>query len=229
MSLRQAVLVAAGASADSPLDCASTPSAALMLVMFGADPSARLGTALERAVSRNRGGVVAILLQAGAVYGGTRPLLSIAAAGGFTAVVSTLLLYDADPNGRLQITDATPLMLAAQRHDEATLMALLDAEAAVDLVDIEGNTALHFASRTSAVGSPAVDLLLCHGASPRAANRAGATPVVEAAAAGCLPAVMRLVQAGGQPTAVARAWAAPYPHLREYLRRCSPPDGPSAR
>ena len=97
----------------------------------------------------------------------------LAALGGHTEVVRSLLRAGADVNARSR-ENRTALIEAASRQGEVVRL-LLDAGADVDAVDDEGTTALHAATSYDEKGT--VDLLRSRGAAIDPRDRQGQTPL----------------------------------------------------
>ena len=93
----------------------------------------------------------------------------------------------------------SPVADAAERGDRANLRAMIDGHADVNLPQVDGMTALHWASRGG--DSELVRILLDQGANPRAANRYGVTPLALACTAGDGGVVGALLAAGADPNA----------------------------
>jgi ankyrin repeat protein len=87
-----------------------------------------------------------------------------------------------------------PLIDAAKRPDMSAVRALLQTDADVNAVDIDGSTALHWAAYHDSLET--VQLLLRDGANPGTANRYGSTPLWLATVNGNAEIVGRLLQAG---------------------------------
>jgi ankyrin repeat protein len=88
---------------------------------------------------------------------------------------------------------------AAMRGDRTALRALLARKADVDLPQVDGATALHWAVYRDDV--EAADLLIRAGADAEAVNRAGITPLAMASLYGHAPMIDRLLRAGADPRA----------------------------
>src|SRR5262245_15151528 len=116
-----------------------------------------------------------------------------------------------------------PLVQAAKNADREALRALLKQGAGVDAADLDGATALHWASYRDDLES--ADLLIRAGAKVNAANDLGATPLWTASQNGSLAVVRRLLEAGANPNAALLAGETPvmvaarsgYPDIVEHL------------
>lgn len=118
--------------------------------------------------------------------------LTVAAAKGHGRVVRALLNAGADPNRR-DIYGWTPLMRAIDTgHPQAALELLKAPDLTLDMVNDQGQSALHLAA---AVGESAlVRHLLSQGAAPGRRDRAGRTPADLARAAGHLELAAQLAE-----------------------------------
>jgi uncharacterized protein len=92
-----------------------------------------------------------------------------------------------------------PLADAAERMDRAAIRALLRRHANVNAPQVDGMTALHWATYQDDVET--VALLIRAGASAKAANRYGVTPLSLASANGNAVIVESLLKAGADPNA----------------------------
>lgn len=92
---------------------------------------------------------------------------------------------------------APPLVDAARNADAAAIRALLAQGASAGATDVDGTTALHWASYRD--HPEAVDLLLRAGAAVNAATDLGVTPLWLAAENGSPAMVRRLLRAGADP------------------------------
>ena len=88
---------------------------------------------------------------------------------------------------------------AAMQDDKATVRALLEKKAGVDIAQVDGTTALHWAVRANDL--ELTEMLLKAGARVSAANQSGATPIQLAAMNGNAAILERLIQAGADPNA----------------------------
>ena len=95
--------------------------------------------------------------------------------------------------------EVSPLVDAAKNADREALRALLDQGASVDAAEVDGTTALHWASYRDDVDS--ADLLIRAGANVNAANDLGAAPLWTASLNGSAAMVERLLEAGANPNA----------------------------
>jgi uncharacterized protein len=118
--------------------------------------------------------------------GGLTALILSARAGSAPAVAA-LLRHGANPNVRGGIHGWTPLMHAVHKNQLSAAQALLDGGAQVDARGSSGETALMMAAGYGY--TPLVELLLQHGANPRAATPDGYN--VLAAALGGVPDIDR--------------------------------------
>src|SRR5262245_58444717 len=87
-----------------------------------------------------------------------------------------------------------PIIDAAKNSDKEALRALIQKKTDVNATELDGATALHWASYRDDLES--VDLLLRAGAKANAANDLGATPLWTAAQNGSSAMVRRLLAAG---------------------------------
>jgi ankyrin repeat protein len=92
-----------------------------------------------------------------------------------------------------------PLIDAARNADREALRVLLKQGANVNAAEVDGTTALHWASYRDDVES--ADLLVRAGAKVNAANDLGATPLWTASLNGSAAMVRRLLEAGANPNA----------------------------
>jgi ankyrin repeat protein len=90
-----------------------------------------------------------------------------------------------------------PLVDAVRRGDVKALSALIAQRIDVNLPEVDGTTALHWAVRRG--DAPAVEALLRAGANVNAANRYGVTPLSLACVSGSGPIAGRLLTAGADP------------------------------
>ncbi|HJZ71952.1 MAG TPA: ankyrin repeat domain-containing protein [Vicinamibacterales bacterium] len=91
----------------------------------------------------------------------------------------------------------SPLADAMERMDRAAVRALLQRRADVNVAQVDGMTALHWAAYQDDLES--VELLVRAGADVKAANRYGITPLSLAITNGDSAMVERLLQAGADP------------------------------
>jgi ankyrin repeat protein len=94
-------------------------------------------------------------------------------------VVRTLLERGADVSAAEPGQQWTALHFAARDQLEAIVQLLVDAGAAVDAVDVFGNTPL-WRSVTSSAKAEVARRLVAHGADPRRKNRYGVSPLDKA-------------------------------------------------
>ena len=92
-----------------------------------------------------------------------------------------------------------PLVDAAKNADRDALRALLSEGTGVNVAEVDGTTALHWASYRDDVES--ADLLIHAGADVNATNDLGATPLWTASLNGSVAMVRRLLEAGANPNA----------------------------
>ena len=95
--------------------------------------------------------------------------------------------------------ERSPLIDAAKNADRETLRALLQKKADVNAADVDGATALHWASYRDDVEG--ADLLIRAGANVNAATDLGVTPLWTASLNGSDAMVRRLLEAGANPNA----------------------------
>jgi ankyrin repeat protein len=93
--------------------------------------------------------------------------------------------------------DRPPLVEAAKNADKDAVRALLQKKVDVNLAEVDGTTALHWASYRD--DGESADLLIRAGARVNAANDLGATPLWTACLNGSADMVRRLLQAGADP------------------------------
>jgi len=129
--------------------------------------------------------------------GGLTALILSARAGAVPAV-ETLLRHGADPDLRGGVNAWTPLMHAVHKNQFGAAQALLDGGAPVDSRGRSGETALMMAAGYGY--TPIVELLLEHGANPRAATPDGYN--VLAAALGGVPDIDRFTLGSCQAATV---------------------------
>ena len=150
------------------------------LLAGGADPNPARGdgmTALHMAALEGHADVVASLLEAGAEVGATTRIgaytpLHLASRGGHGAVVRALLEKGADATLATTNSGTTPLHLASRVLDgEEAVATLLEYGAEVNAREGSvGQTPLMFAAAYNR--TPAIQVLLKHGAYPNVATRA---------------------------------------------------------
>jgi ankyrin repeat protein len=95
------------------------------------------------------------------------------------------------------VAASSPVADAVQNRDLPTLRTLLKQNAAVNLAQPDGTTALQWAAHWN--DSETVGLLLQAGADAKAANHYGATPLSEAASLGNATIIELLLKAGADP------------------------------
>lgn len=119
---------------------------------------------------------------------------------GHLYVVHLLLKYNADPN-RLDAQSFNTLHLAVHSSSAFLLLYILftSQPIAIDSVDTEGHTALHWACYQGDAFS--VDLLIRAGADPRKADNAGLTALHWAAVKGNSACIQHVAEAGVDVTA----------------------------
>ena len=88
---------------------------------------------------------------------------------------------------------------AAEQHDKASIRALLQTGADVNLAQVDGTTALHWAAYNDDAETAA--LLVKAGANVNAKNRYGVPPLAEACTNGNAAIVKLLLEAGADPNA----------------------------
>src|SRR5690242_695645 len=93
--------------------------------------------------------------------------------------------------------DRSDVADAAMRGDRPAVRALLAKKADVNVTQVDGTTALHWAVRANDVEM--TEMLLSAGAKASAANQSGATPMLLAAMNGSAAMLERLIQAGADP------------------------------
>ena len=108
---------------------------------------------------------------------------------GIASILSVLSLIAAAPEARLAD--------AAKASDKAAIRALIEQRADVNLPQVDGTTALHWAVYQDDLET--VDLLIRAGANVKAANRYGITPLTLACTNGNPAIVKLLLKAGADP------------------------------
>src|SRR5882724_6668555 len=108
---------------------------------------------------------------------------------GTAAILSGFSLLAAAPEARLAD--------AAKASDKAAIRALIEKHADVNVPQVDGTTALHWAVYQDDVET--VNLLLRAGANVKAANRYGVTPLTLACTNGNAAVVKLLLKAGADP------------------------------
>src|SRR5262249_52595183 len=86
---------------------------------------------------------------------------------------------------------------AVMQHDAAAVRSLASDRANVNVAQVDGTTALHWAVRQNDVAT--TDLLIKAGADVKAANRYGLTPINLAATNGSTAIIEKLLNAGVDP------------------------------
>ncbi len=145
------------------------------------------------------------------------PVVSVALPTPQTPVAASPAFFEAALNGQMAPVTAalqrgvdanassgearTALMLAAFNGHSRVVACLLDAGAAIDTRDPIGRTALMYAS--TGPDTATIDLLLAHKAEINAVDSHEKwSPLMFAATEGHLPVLRRLINHGGDPTAV---------------------------
>ncbi|MCF7221648.1 ankyrin repeat domain-containing protein [Marilutibacter chinensis] len=174
------------------------PDAVMTLLANGSDPRARDGdgnTPLHHAARSSDPGVAALLRDAAAdidaLNGEGQSPLGVACACGNWRLARFLLERGARPHP----ADGRPALLAAaggEDDDPAGVQLLLKQKARVDAADARGRTALHEA--VLAGHEEIIAVLLAAGADPAIADVQGHNAVLEAARAGRLAVLERLLQ-----------------------------------
>ncbi|MEO8049711.1 MAG: ankyrin repeat domain-containing protein [Acidobacteriota bacterium] len=108
---------------------------------------------------------------------------------GIAAILSVVCLVAAGPEARLAD--------AAKASDKAAIRALIDKHADVNVPQVDGTTALHWAVYQDDLET--ADLLVQAGANVKAANRYGITPLTLACTNGNGKVVKLLLKAGADP------------------------------
>ena len=110
-----------------------------------------------------------------------------------TIVIALFLASGISAAVRSEVADA------AARGDRSAVRALIEKKAGVNVPQIDGTTALHWAVRANDLEM--TEMLLRAGASATAANNSAATPMLLAAINGNAAILQRLIQAGADPNA----------------------------
>ena len=153
--------------------------------------------------------IVALLLESGAACQINRPnkrgFYPLHAACEATAVgpskekcLLMLLRSGANPDITHLTSNKTPLHVAVEAGNDRVCLALLNAGAGVDKVNIEGGTALFNALRCGAGNESVVRLLLRHNACVNLANKMGTTPLIMASNKGNLANIVALLDKGAE-------------------------------
>jgi len=109
------------------------------------------------------------------------------------AALAALLASGISAADRSEVADA------AMHGDKSAVQTLIEKKADVNVAQVDGATALHWAVRAD--DEEMTDALLKAGAHPSAANQSGATPMLLAAMNGNAAIIGRLIQAGADPNA----------------------------
>ena len=183
-------------------------------------------TALYWAISigGNKGeAVVKLLLKAGCATdtvqhrSENKTPLYLAAASGYTRVVSYLLLAADCPKDKADNTNITPLAVAVKNRHIRVVKLLLEAGCKVDEADSFENNAIYWAA--SGGNESMVKLLLAAGARTDIANQCGYTPL-RAAYRGRHSDVMRLLQKHEQVVQMLRAaGSCTLQNIKDYYNR----------
>ena len=123
------------------------------------------------------------------------PVLMMSAAAGSAAA------RNATPKDEVP-TGAASVVVAARQGDRAGVRALLMRHAGVNVAEVDGTTALHWAVRSD--DTELVRMLLRAGAKATAANRYGVTPIALAATNGNVAMIDMLLKAGADPNTAGR-------------------------
>ncbi|KAJ1559955.1 hypothetical protein HK405_008770 [Cladochytrium tenue] len=113
-----------------------------------------------------------------------------------TSRLLTALGVSVNARGDSYVRENTALHMAALNGHANVVTLLIDLEADLNAVNLDGNTPLHLASEVGA--TDVVAQLLAGGAAVDSRNRSQATPIHLAAANGNLVSVARLLDAGAQ-------------------------------
>ena len=111
-------------------------------------------------------------------------------------IIAELISHGADLNQRNN-EGKTPFMRIAQQGHPETVRSLLELGADVNVMDLYGNTALHFACGKGDF-LKIVDILLTNGADINHRGDQGYTPLMVASQQGCLQAVIKLLDLGSE-------------------------------
>jgi ankyrin repeat protein len=95
--------------------------------------------------------------------------------------------------------DDLRLVQALKNNDSVDAKALLKQRVDVNVADVDGTTAIHYAAHHGDL--ELVQLLIAAGAKVRVANRYGVTPLHEASTVGNVPMMEALLKAGASPNA----------------------------
>ncbi len=111
--------------------------------------------------------------------------------------LKALLQAEADPNSATEEGE-TPLMWAACTGNIMALEKLITANARVDAVNAQGETALHIAARSD-LGYKTIKSLILNGANREKKDRHGSTPLMTACAHGKAESVRIFLETSDQP------------------------------
>jgi ankyrin repeat protein len=128
-----------------------------------------------------------------AAFAGTERTMALTRIQAATACLLTLL-----GGATLGARPVPPLIGAVRDANISAIRGLLQKGADVNVADVDGTTALHWAARLDTAA--AADLLIQAGARPNTANRYGVTALSLAAANGSGGMIDRLLKAGADPS-----------------------------
>jgi len=109
--------------------------------------------------------------------------------------ISALMFLALSLAGRAPAAERAALADAAERRDQAAVRALLQTGVDVNAAQVDGTTALHWATYNADAGT--VELLLRAKANANAINRYGVSPLASASTNGDAASVKLLLEAGG--------------------------------